>query len=187
MRYATTRLKLKNKEKGSWLIGHINRELLCLDDSDREKVIDRLLYVIREFKAYDSDRNSYVRKLQNELELYSEKYLYLKKLHEGADMPAETEERLVRFYERKAHLKIALKYALRDRELLDEILERCANGDFATVEETVRLKAENKLLRKQYNRYKTENRNLVNKLVELMLRLGIIESSDIQPFKEQLK
>jgi len=143
-----------------------------MDDKERE--IYRLNRCIKAFKKYDEDRKKYLRKIQDELEVYSEKYLQLKKalssedrtLVESYEERLLTQRRVVSGLNRKLHTMRLLDALKDDKEQLaaiEELVAHCTKTELsAKIEE---LKAE-------CTRLRDVNKELVLKIMSLQNKLN---------------
>jgi len=155
----------------------LNKELLKMD---RDKVPkdpkDRRIYklerAIKDFKKYDAKRTAFLHKIQDELELYSQKYLDLKEVVNSDSSLPKLEEKILSL---KANLKaVNSKYCiLKNRmkqidnsELLQQSLEIIKHSNVIELNKQIeKLKKEIELLRKSNSMLIIEIERLHKKLV----------------------
>lgn len=145
-------------------------------EDEKDQKIRELNSCIRAFKKYDAERSKFLNKMQLELEDYSERYLYLKNLHEGEDMPEIMRNKIL-------GLKVNLKAQSKKVESLTRQLEMMKNpellerAEFAIEHyDPAKLKEENDSLKKEIERHRKTNSELVYKICMLRKRIEELEN-----------
>lgn len=150
-----------------------------LDIKDKE--ILQLRHCIKEFKKYDAERKQYLRKIQDELELYSNKYLTLKKALKPEERTAieKLEEKIGRQKDvikglnkklKAVHIMESLNYDKEQLKYIDDILHSCTKAQII---------AENQDLKARLDNLHKTNSELVYKLVSLQNKLKQYENQSI--------